>query len=295
MKMFAIDLNSRKIIHKGVAMLCVASLLTACSQSPVITSESNNTYVTIRPTAETVDTEVEHIETAIPLSAQEETVDMASVIAESGITILNRSGQLGEYSFFDCNETQLFGDYSIACASYEEDEYLMLSGNGIVLLAHEDGSNAKLFYNGKRLDLPFPCNFNVEYEFLGLYEGDFAGDGSRQLALVIPVETGSGIDIEHLQLINLDTMTLMPLYSNEDGYEEDIYSLFEAHFAETGMAREYYLFNYVQYCIHDSLILAEYGACDEDNNYLCFLEASLTCENGRFQLNPAMTFTDENY
>lgn len=233
------------------------------------------------------------LETGMTLVEPDETVDLSSAIEGASIQIISHDGVLGDYNFFDCNETQLFGDYSISLVSYSGEEYLMLSHNGIALLAREDGSDAMLFYDGRRLDLPFPCYFNIEYEFLGLYEGDFMGTGSRQLALVIPLETGSGIDREQLQIIDLESMSVVPLYTMDKDYEESIYALFEEHFAQTGMTHDYYLFNYVQYSISDGLIFVEYGACDEDGNYLSFLEGSLSYQDGTFILNPAMTFTDE--
>ncbi len=112
-------------------------------------------------------------------------------------------------------------------------------------------------------------------------------------ALIIPVETGSGINIENLKVINLDTMSLIPLYTESDEYEESIYALFEGHFAETNMNREYYLFDYVQYDVVDDRIYVTYGACDEDDIYLSFLSGFLRFQEGALVLEPEVSFQDE--
>lgn len=301
LKMFTID--SKRTIIRGAAAFCAASFLTACAPAGAIETPPQ---VTSLPTVEMplASEEATPFETgaAAPSEAGttapageflEETVGLSELIEESSIQIKSFDGEIGDYSFFACNETQVFGDYSIVQASYQGEDYLMLSYNGVALLAKEDGSDAKLFYEGARLDLPFSCNFNIEYKYLGLYEGDFTGAGSRQLALVIPVETGSGVDIEELRVVDLETLSLIPMYTDEDGYEESIYALFEGHFAETGMQREYYLFDYVQYEIRDDHILARYGACDEDDLYLSFLTGSLQFEEGALILAPKVSFQDE--
>lgn len=293
MKMFTID--SKKTILRGAAALCAASFLCACAHAPSSTDEApfDSSAVLAELSSALSDETILSLETGIKPTEPKETVDMSSAMEKVSVRITSRDGSIGDYSFFTCNETQIFGDYSIAHASYDGEDYLMLSCNGVALLAKEDGTDARLFYDGRRLDLPFPCYFNIEYKFIRLQEGDFSGDGSRQLALIIPMETGSGIDVEQLRIVDLDTMTLIPLPCDQEDYEESIYSLFEGHFAETGMTRNYYLFNYVQYSIHDGLIFTEYGACDEDDNYLSFLECSLSYRDGSFILNPAMTFIDE--
>lgn len=295
MKMFPID--SKKTILKGAAVLCAASLLSACAQAQDSTQEAPLTpsSASVETTSESIPdtTEQTLLETGATITTPVETVDMSSVMEEALITVTSYEGIIGDYNFFDCNETQIFGDYSIARADYNGNDYLMLSYNGVALLAKEDGSDAKLFYDGQRLDLPFSCNFNVEYEFLKLQEGDFLGNSGRQLALIIPIETGSGIDVEELQLIDLDQMSVVPSYTMDKDYEDTIHSLFETHFAEIGMKEDFSLFHYVQYSIYDGLIFVEYGACDEDNNYLSFLEGSLTVKDGKLVLNPAVTFMDE--
>ena len=168
MKMFAI--NSKKVILTGAAAVCAASLLTACTQSQSATQELP---VETSPTM-VAETAALSLETAATFTEPEETVDMESMMEASEITISSYEGQIGDYDFFTCNETQLFGDYSIAWATYEEEDYLMLSYNGLALLAKEDGSDAKLFYNDRMLELPFTCRFNVEYLFINLHVGDFS-------------------------------------------------------------------------------------------------------------------------
>ena len=217
---------------------------------------------------------------------------MSSMMSEAAITIIDRDGVLGEFDFFTCNETQLFGDFSIRLAEYDGEEYMMLSHNGITLLAKEDGSDAKLFYNDQAIDLPFPCYFNLDYEFLALYPGDFLRNGGQQLALVIPMETGSGLDVEQLQIIDLDAMSVIPIHTQNDDYPQRMTALFDDHFAQTHAGVPYQLFQYIQYDIHDGLIFAEYGACDEDGNYLCFLNASLSYDGTQISLDPEMSFQD---
>lgn len=289
MKMFAI--NSKKVILTGAAAVCAASLLTACTQSQSATQELP---VETSPTM-VAETAALSLETAATFTEPEETVDMESMMEASEITISSYEGQIGDYDFFTCNETQLFGDYSIAWATYEEEDYLMLSYNGLALLSKEDGSDAKLFYNDRMLELPFTCRFNVEYLFINLYVGDFMANGGSQLVMVMPVETGSGIDIEELQVIDLDTMTVVPIYTQNADYEQNMRALFDTHFAETGITQDYDLFNYVQYTVEGSLIFVEYGACDEDGLYLSFLEGTVGYDGSQFSLNSAVSFTDEPY
>ncbi|MBP3700354.1 MAG: hypothetical protein J6I64_00545, partial [Lachnospiraceae bacterium] len=232
------------------------------------------------------------VETGATLAEPEETVDMTVMMEEASISVISQDGMLGEFDFFTCNETQLFGDYSIRLAEYDGEEYLMLSGGGIALLAKEDGDDAMLFYNDQRLELPFPCYFNLDYEFLALYPGDFLRNGGHQLALVIPMETGSGVDVDQLQIIDLDTMSLVPLHTQKETYEKELRGLFDAHFAQVHPGLEYQLFQFIQYHIEDGLIFAEYGACDEDGNYLCFLEATLSYNGSMVDLDADMTFQD---
>ena len=233
------------------------------------------------------------IETGATVSASEETIDMSSLMEEASIQIVSRQGLLGEFDFFTCNETQLFGDYSISLAEYAGEEYLMLSGGGIALLAKEDGTDAMLFYNDQMLRLPFLCYFNLDYDFLALHTGDFLQNGGHQLALIIPMASGSGVDIEQLQIIDLDTMSLVSLYTHSDSYEQEIKTLFDAHFDQTHPGLEYQLFQFVQYSIEDGLIFVEYGACDDDGNYSCFLDASLRYDGFCMTLDEAMTFYDQ--
>ena len=293
MKMFSINskVNSKKVILTGAAAVCGASLLTACAQ---VQSATEELPVETPPIA-AVETTAVSLETAATFTEPEETVDMESMIEASEITVVSHDGQIGDYDFFTCNETQLFGDYSICQAAYGGEDYLMLSYNGLALLAKEDGSEAKLFYDNRMLELPFTCRFNVEYLFLSLYTGDFMGSGGNQLVMVMPVETGSGIDIEDLQIIDLDSMTVVPIYTQDAAYEQNMRALFDAHFAEIGMDQDYRLFDYVQYTVEGSLIFAEYGACDEDGLYLSFLEGTIDYDGSQFSLNSAVSFTDEPY
>lgn len=307
MKMFTID--SKRTLLRGAAVFCAASFLSACAPAPAATAEAplESTFAVsetvsaseavsvsgaLDASAETSGASTAE-STALEIVSTEETVGLSELMDETTITIQSYDGEIGDYSFFACNETQVFGDYSIYQASYADEDYLMLSYNGVALLAKEDGSDAKLFYDGKRLDLPFPCDFNIEYKYIGLYEGDFSGTKERQLALIIPVETGSGINIESLKVINLDTMSLLPLYTDSEEYEESIYALFEGHFAETNMNREYYLFDYVQYDVVDDRIFVTYGACDEDDLYLSFLSGFLHFQDGTLLLDPEVSFQDE--
>lgn len=305
MKMFTIE--SKKTILRGAAAFCAASFLTACAPAAVIettpeasapsmsASEASLSQETSAPWQTAADTsESAPEQTYAPtVEIPDETISLSELMEESSIQLKSQDGEIGDYSFFACNETQVFGDYSIAWATYQNEDYLMLSYNGVALLAKEDGSDARLFYDGTRLDLPFPCYFNLEYKYLSLHEGDFTGSGARQLALVIPVETGSGINIEELRVIDLDAMSLVPLDTDREDYEESIYALFEGHFAETGMTREYYLFDYVEYSISGNQISVRYGACNEDDIYLSFLEGELSAQPGGLFLGPDVRFTDE--
>lgn len=302
MKMFTID--SRRTIVKGAAAVCTASLLSACTFSPAPLLET-----TAAPFYTTAAVSVSHEETVSALPSfpdpssvsvetgstlpPQETVDMKRVMEEADITILSRDGIFGDYSFRDCNETQLFGDYSIALASYQGEEYLMLSHNDIALLVLEDGSGARLFYDNRQLELPFLCPLNAGFHFLELYEGNFTGGQTRQLALIIPVATGSGIDVQELYVIDLDQMRLIPSYTDNETYQKHLYATFDDHFARTGITQEYHLFDYVRYSIRDGLIFVEYGACDEDNIYLCFMESGVSFQDGKFALTAGPAFVDE--
>lgn len=298
MKHFTIDnqKNYHKTIRTGAAILCAASLLCSCTQTHGTTDEAllDSHPSAIETTQETPEA-TQVVQTGATITDPAETVDMSEVMEEASIQHLGYTGEIAGYSFRECNETQIFGDYSISWADYDGETYQMLSYNGVALLAKEDGSDAKLFYQEQRLDLPFSCNFEMDYEFMTLQDGDFMGTGGRQLALIIPVATGSGIDVDELYIIDLDHMVLADSYTQKDSYQEDIYKLFEEHFAQTGMSHPYTLFNYVQYSIHDGLIFVEYGACDDDYFYISFLEGSLLYEDGTFLLNPAMSFMDEEY
>ena len=232
------------------------------------------------------------IETGATATVPEETVDMSAMMEEASISVISQDGFIGDYDFFTCNETQLFGDFSISLAEYSDEEYLMLSHAGIALLAKEDGSDAMLFYNDQRVELPFPCYFNMDYELISLHTGDFLGNGGYQLALVIPMDTGSGVDVDQLQIIDLDTMSIVPIHTEQETYEQDIRDLFDAHFAEIHPGLDYQLFQYIQYYIEDGLIFAEYGACDEDNNYLCFLEACLIYDGSMVVMDDELSFQD---
>ncbi len=232
------------------------------------------------------------LETGATVSLPEETVDMSVMMEEAAISVISRDGMLGDYDFFTCNETQLFGDFSISLAEYADDEYLMLSYGGMALLAKEDGSDAMLFYNDQRLDLPFLCYFNMDYELLSLHTGDFLRNAGHQLALVIPMDTGSGVDVDQLQIIDLDNMSIVPIHTQNETYEEEMHSLFDTHFTQIHPGLEYQLFQFVQYYIEDGLIFAEYGACDDDGNYLCFLEACLTYDGATIILDDEMSFQD---
>lgn len=232
------------------------------------------------------------VETGAPLIQLEETIDMSAMMEDASISLLNRDGMIGDYDFFTCNETQLFGDFSISLAEYRQEVYLMLSGNGIALLAKEDGSDAKLFYHDQMLSLPFPCHFNLDYKFIQLHPGDYLRNGGYQLAMVIPMDTGSGVDIDQLQIIDLDTMSIVPMYTQQETYEQDVRTLFDTHFAQVHPGLEYQLFQYIQYYVEDGLIFAEYGACDDDYNYLCFLEASLSYNGAGIVMDPEISFQD---
>jgi len=232
------------------------------------------------------------VETGALLTQPAETVDMSVMMEDASISILSHDGMIGEYDFFTCNETQLFGDFSISLAEYQQEVYLMLSGNGVALLAKEDGTDAKLFYNDQMISLPFPCHFNLDYEFIGLHPGDYLRNGGYQLALVIPMDTGSGLDIDQLQIIDLNTMSIVPIHTHKDTYEQELHELFDTHFAQVHPGLEYQLFQYIQYYIEDGLIFVEYGACDEYNNYLCFMEASLSYNGAMIVLDQEMSFQD---
>ena len=270
------------------------SFLSGCSPEHNVTDEAPvPSHYYIEESPEATDTALlPLVETGATISLPEETIDMSDMMNDASISILSRDGILGDYDFFTCNETQLFGDFSISLAEYSDEEYLMLSYGGIALLAKEDGSDAMLFYNDQRLDLPFPCHFNMDYELLSLHLGDFLGNGGYQLALVIPMDTGSGVDVDQLQVIDLRTMSIVPIYTSKDSYETDIQSLFDAHFAKAHSGLDFQLFQYVQYDVIDGLIFAEYGACDEDNNYLCFLEACLTYDGTTILLDDQLSFQD---
>lgn len=295
--MIKFSVNTRNSLLTGI--LCVGVLtsgcfFSGCAQDHTATDEAPlpnhpTTEETVTPTFPEIQALVE---TGVVLTEPEETVDMSLMMEDASISVLSRDGMIGEYDFFTCNETQLFGDFSIALAEYAGEEYLMLSGGGIALLAKEDGSDAMLFYNDQRLDLPFPCYFNLDYEFLALHPGDFLQNGGRQLAMVIPMETGSGVDVDQLQIIDLDTMSLVPIHTQQDSYAQEMYSLFDAHFTQTHPGLPYELFQFIQYSIEDGLIFVEYGACDADGNYLCFLEASLSYNGAMIALDDDMTFQD---
>lgn len=269
-------------------------LFTSCAPEHPSTDEAPiPSHYHTETTTETMPEEtIPLIETGAIVSLPEETVDMSAMMEDAAISVLSRDGMLGDYDFFTCNETQLFGDFSISLAEYSHEEYLMLSYGGIALLAKEDGSDAKLFYNDQQLDLPFPCYFNMDYELLSLHIGDFLGNGGYQLALVIPTDNGSGVDVDQLQIIDLNTMSMVPIYTQKDTYEADIRHLFDAHFTETHPDIDYELFQYVQYDVVDGLIFVEYGACDEDNNYLCFLETSLIYDGSTIVPDDELTFHD---
>lgn len=281
------------------AVLCAGLLLSTplligCDSSHTATEEAPipSHYHTEASIETTPEETIPLVETGATVSLPEETVDMSAMMREISLSIISRDGMLGDYDFFTCNETQLFGDFSISLAEYGGEEYLMLSHAGIALLAKKDGSDAMLFYNDQKLDLPFLCHFNMDYELLSLHTGDFLKNGGYQLALVIPMDNGSGVDVDQLKIIDLDTMSLVPLYTQADTYEQDIRDLFDAHFAEVHPGLNYQLFQYVQYDVIDGLIFAEYGACDEDNNYLCFLEACLIYNGSAFVLDDEMSFQD---
>lgn len=275
-------------------LLTSAILFTGCAPEHTATDEAPipshyHTEESLETTAESI---MPLVETGATVSLPEETIDMSAMMKDASISLLSRDGILGDYDFFTCNETQLFGDFSISLAEYAGDEYLMLSHAGIALLAKEDGSDAMLFYNDQKLDLPFPCFFNMDYELLSLHTGDFLKNGGYQLALVIPMDTGSGVDVDQLQIIDLDTMSMVPLYTYQETYEDDIRSLFDAHFSDAHPGLSYQLFQYVQYDIVNGLIFTEYGACDDDNNYLCFLEACLTYDGAAVILDDELSFQD---
>ncbi len=301
MNLFNID--SRRTILRGAVTFCAASFLCACTQ--VSAPHPDSMQETFFPELTTF-VESEQETTAapdespfspeIPTTSGRplETADLTSFTTESAVTITSREGMLGDYSFIECNETQLFGDYSIAQASCGGESYLMLYQEDIALLATEDGEDAMLFYNGRRLALPFPCYFYMGSSLLRLYEGDFNGSGSRQLALVVPMATGSGVDVEALHLIDLDAMVILKDNTQTAESREKIYALFEEHFAEIGMTREYYLFNYVRYRIQGNEIFVEYGACDADDIYLSFLKGRLSFPDGIGTLHPSPVFADED-
>lgn len=292
-------LTRHRLFTAGRVFLCSgllfsAALIAGCAPSHISTDEAP--IPSQYHTEESFETSVEEtfplIETGATVSLPEETADMSAMMEEASISVLSRDGILGDYDFFTCNETQLFGDFSICLASYNEEEYLMLSHGGIALLAKEDGSDAMLFYKEQRLDLPFPCYFNMDYELLSLHIGDFLGNGGYQLAMVIPMDTGSGVDVDQLQVIDLNTMSIVPIHTQADSYEQDIHDLFDAHFNEIHPGLAYQLFQYVQYDVVDGLIFVEYGACDEDSNYLCFLEACLIFDGSTIIMDDELSFQD---
>ena len=106
--------------------------------------------------------------------------------------------------------------------------------------------------------------------------------------------TGSGVDVEALHLIDLDAMVILKDNTQTAESREKIYALFEEHFAEIGMTREYYLFNYVRYRIQGNEIFVEYGACDADDIYLSFLKGRLSFPDGIGTLHPSPVFADED-
>jgi len=287
----------KTIFHRALFLPCLlasAVLFAGCASDHTSTDEAPipSHYHTEEALETTIAETTPLVETGATVSLPEETVDMSSMMEEASISIVSRDGMLGDYDYFTCNETQLFGDFSISLAEYAGEEYLMLSHAGIALLAKEDGSDAMLFYNAQKLDLPFPCYFNMDYELLSLHTGDFLKRGGYQLALVIPMDNGSGVDVDQLQIIDLDTMTIVPLYTHTETYEQDIRNLFDSHFTQVHAGLEYQLFQYVQYHIEDGLIFAEYGACDEDNNYLCFMEACLIYNGATMILDNELSFQD---
>ena len=301
MNWFHIDF--KRTFFRGAVTFFAASFLCACAQTPAPNPDSTQeTFFSELTTFVESKWEMTSAPDESPFSPENpsaperpgETADLTSFTTESAITITDRDGMLGDYSFLECNETQLFGDYSIAQASYKGESYLILFHDGIALLAREDGEDALLFYNGRLLALPFSCYFYMGSSFLQLYEGDFNGSGARQLALVVPMATGSGIHVESLHLIDLDAMVILKDDTQSAESREKIYALFEEHFAEIGMSREYYLFNYVRYRIQDSRIFVEYGACDADDIYLSFMEGRLSFPDGTCMLRSPVVFTDED-
>ncbi len=286
-------INHHKALTAGTILLC-ALWMNGCAPDATATDEAPlpSYHLTEEYPETTVETTVPLVETGATLTLPEETVDMSVMMESASISVTSRDGMIGEFDFFTCNETQLFGDFSISQADYDGDAYLMLSGGGIALLAKEDGSDAKLFYQNQRLDLPFPCYFNLDYEFLALHPGDYLRNGGHQLAMIIPMATGSGLEVDQLQIIDLDTMSIVPIHTQEETYEDDMRSLFDAHIAQVHPGLEYQLFQFVQYYIEDGLIFAEYGACDDDGNYHCFLEATLSYNGAQIAMDADVTFQD---
>lgn len=278
----------------STGLLLSAAFIIGCAPEHTATDEAliPSHYHTEEAPETTIAETIPLIETGATVTMPDETMDMSVMMEEAAISVISHDGILGDYDFFTCNETQLFGDYSISLAEYSGEEYLMLSGNGIALLAKEDGSDAMLFYNDQMLPLSFPCYFNLDYKFLALYSGDFLKNGGHQLAMVIPMDIGSGLDIDQLQIIDLDSMSVVPMYTQQETYQQDIRQLFDTHFDEIHPGLDYQLFQYIQYYIEDGLIFAEYGACDEDNNYLCFLEACLTYNGATMILDDELSFQD---
>lgn len=299
MNMFQID--DKKMLFGGAALCCAASLLTACcSPCGVQADSSAMTGETVSAVLSTYTPDHDWVPYDTPFSSHTLSGEDMSVSASDGqniqspVRILSYDGVLGDYSFRDCNETQLFGDYTLSLVSYEGEEYLMLSQSGLALLAREDGSDAKLYYDSQWLSLPGSCNFCVGSDLLELYEGDFTGDGSRQLAIISPVETGSGIYIENLTVVNLDTMSVIPLYSDVPSCEEFICRQFASHFDSQHVTVEYRIYDYIHYAVRGDQILVSYGASDPDGNYLCFLNGVLTAQNGSLVLGE-MRFLDTSY
>lgn len=294
MNMFQIDY--KKKIFEGAALCCAASLLTACSRqipeqgtAPAPAGKMISSALSVYFPGNNC------IQTAVMPAIEPEPVSSCNAPGgQASIRILSYSGTLGDYSFQDCNETQLFGDYTLTLASFEKEEYLMLSRDQIALLAKEDGSDAKLFYQGKCLSLPSPCYFNIGCNLIELYEGDFLGSGGRQLALIIPVENGSGIYIEKLSIIDLDTMSLVPMYCDDPSCKDFISEQFASHFAAGNMDVDYHVYDYIHYAIYKNQILVTYGASDAEENYLCFFSSNLTVENGFLKLGQ-LRFWDNFY
>lgn len=285
----------KKIFWGGAALCCAASLLTACSHlsgQGALPAAMGKTVSTVFSAdfsdAATLQAAILPVGQTASTAPSSESEDPAS------IQILSYDGMLGNYSFRECNETQLFGDYTLSLVSFGEEEYLMLSRDQIALLAKEDGSDAKLIYQGQCLSLPFSCPFYVGCNLLELYEGDFLGNGGRQLALIIPVEDGSGIYIQKLGVINLDATAPVSLYSDDSSCQAYISSQFASHFSARKMNVTYHVYDYIHYAIYGNQILVTYGASDESGNYLSFFSSTLTAKDGKLELGD-LHFWDNFY